>query len=111
MSEREYKEWNAISYLRDFINTQLIITPRENAILDFIYNHQNNLPTNILNECHQYRLCRRCQEILPVTMFEGKTIICRECRRKENENRINKRVKHSSKTDEYSNIIGILDEL
>ena len=89
MSEREQpvKEWNAVTYLRDFISTELIITPREQTILDFIYNNYNDLPTDYLSTSKyvpktKYRCCVRCGELKPVGLFEGHNTICKECRRK-----------------------------
>jgi hypothetical protein len=89
MSEREQpvNEWNAVTYLRDFINTELIITQREQAILDFIYNNYNDLPTDYLETSKylpktKYRYCFKCGELKPVGLFEGYNKICKECRRK-----------------------------
>ena len=89
MSEREQpvKEWNAVTYLRDFISTELIITPREQTILDFIYNNYNDLPTDYLETSKylpktKYRYCLKCGELKPVGLFEGHNKICKECRRK-----------------------------
>lgn len=86
--EQNLNEWNAITYLRNFINTDLVITSREEAILNFIYDNYRGLPVQV-PECTKYkpnikyRTCMRCGEVKPVGLFEGRKTICKECRRLE----------------------------
>lgn len=80
MSDAEYiKKWNAVTYLRDFINTSLILTDEELYILDTIQN-QN---IKVFESKPLYRICQRCNEIKPVEEFENRKTICKECRKKE----------------------------
>ena len=87
-SDKPIIEWNAVTYLRNFINTDLVITSREEAILNFIYDNYRGLPVEI-PECTKYkptikyRTCLRCGEVKPVGLFEGRKTICKECRRLE----------------------------
>lgn len=93
MSEREQpiKEWNAVSYLRDFINVYLRLSPDEQEVWDYLLrqnagapNTYFNIPTKPRNFTKgRYRACTRCNEIKPVSEFEGQKRICKQCRRQE----------------------------
>ena len=93
MSEREQpiKEWNAVSYLRDFINVNLRLSPDEQAVWDYLLRQNAGAPTTYFNTPTkpksfanvQDRVCRRCNEIKPVSEFEGQKTVCKECRRLE----------------------------
>ena len=85
MSEKPIKEWNAVTYLRDFINVWLILTPREQAIWDYLQKvrggggeYFRKAPQE--EKPRRYRLCQRCGEIKELTEFIGKSTICMECR-------------------------------
>lgn len=86
--DKPIKEWNAITYLRDFINTYLVLSHREQAVWDFVQKHGDQQqyfytkPTRG-TVSNQYRRCMRCEEIKPVEAFMGKGKICLECRKSE----------------------------
>lgn len=90
MSEREQpiKEWNAVSYLRDFINVYLRLSPDEQAVWDYLLRQNAGAPNTYFNTPTKprnfakvrYRVCARCNEIKPVSEFEGQKRICKECR-------------------------------
>jgi hypothetical protein len=86
--DKPIKEWNVVTDLRNFINTNLILTEKEEAILNFLYENYLGLPVQI-PECTKYkpnikyRTCIRCGEIKPVDLFDGLKTICKECRRLE----------------------------
>lgn len=93
MSEREQniKEWNAVSYLRDFINVDLRLSPDEQAVWDYLLRQNAGAPNTYFNtptkprkyKNVKYRVCIRCNEIKPVSEFEGRKTVCKECRRQE----------------------------
>lgn len=88
MSEREHpiKEWNAVTYLRDFIQTDLRLSAREQAIWEYLQNNRAKpsfyfySKPNRADIPKRYRTCKRCGEIKTLDEFEGKNTICIECR-------------------------------
>ena len=89
MSEREcpIREWNAVTYLRDFIQTALILSPREQAVWEYLqkenkaYNNYFYQKPQRGNIAKKYRTCMRCGEIKTIQEFETeKSHICIECR-------------------------------
>ena len=88
MSERErpIKEWNAVTYLRDFIQTALLLSPREQAIWEYLQNNRGKQgfyfysKPNRADIPKRYRTCKRCGEIKTIDEFVGKNKICIECR-------------------------------
>ena len=91
MSERDkyIKEWNAITYLRDFISTDLILSPREQAVWDYLMTNSVKPSKYFYNKPKRgtptkgYRCCKRCGEIKTVEEFYDKSIICEQCRQAE----------------------------
>ena len=83
--DKPIKEWNAVTYLRDFINTQLILNAREQAIWDYLQRNSKQPPTFFHNKPRaiKYRCCKRCGEIKTLDEFDGGSYICEECRRQE----------------------------
>ena len=98
MSEKPIKEWNAVTYLRDFINVWLILTPEEQAVWDYLSREKAEKGEYFTRAAafrapRKYRLCQRCGEIKETVFFVGKNKICTECKEREkNENNIRKRV-------------------
>ena len=89
-TETYIKEWNAVTYLRDFINCNLILNNKEQAVWNYLQ-QQNKIygeyyqpkPTRG-NIAKMYRACKRCGEIKTIEEFANtKTYICLECRAKE----------------------------
>lgn len=93
MSERDnpIREWNAVTYLRDFINVFLRLSPSEQEVWDYLVKQNTGAPNVYFNTptkpkkytYGQYRVCRRCNEIKPKSEFEGKRVICNECRKQD----------------------------
>lgn len=88
--EQPIKEWNAVTYLRDFISTCLILTLREQAVWDYLqkenkaYNNYFYQKPQRGNIAKKYRTCMRCGEIKTIQEFETeKSHICLECRQAE----------------------------
>lgn len=89
MSEREQpiKDISPINYLRDFINTQLILTFEEEKILNYLYDKQRGLPVRMPKQKSErtelakqgYKKCKMCGEILPLSQFYKHFGICKEC--------------------------------
>ena len=82
--EKPIRQWNALTYLRDFINSSLIFTEEEERILNHLLDIQMDLPvaTEPITD-GRYRCCFRCGEIKTLNEFKGKNFVCIECRRKE----------------------------
>lgn len=93
--DKPIKEWNAITYLRDFINTYLVLSHREQAVWDFLqkshpqdedsYYRTKPKPKKLKSGTMstKYRCCMRCGEIKTLNHFEGLNNICIECRKSE----------------------------
>ena len=90
--DKPIREWNAVTYLRDFISTCLILSPSEQEVWDYVVRQNEgaprvyfNAPTKPKKKEHrytyaQYRLCQRCREIKPKSEFIGKGRVCNECK-------------------------------
>ena len=94
MSKRDepIRDWSAPDYLRDFINTHLILTFEEEEIIDYLYDQYRGLPVEMPKpKLQKYRLCQRCGELKNVECFDGKNTICRECRRVDNDRKRNRK--------------------
>jgi hypothetical protein len=92
MSEREQpiKDWSAVSYLRDFINTALILDVYEQEIIDFLCDSPRNVPAKVprkkIIKSERTKLakqglkkCKVCQEILDISEFYKDYGVCKIC--------------------------------
>ena len=98
MSEREHpiKQYNAVTYLRDFIQTALILTPEEETILEKISLNSVkntiildtpkviNIPPNIRAINKQFKkqglkMCNYCGETKPIEDFYRRFGLCSSC--------------------------------
>ena len=92
MSEREQpiKDWSAVSYLRDFINTALILNIYEQEIIDYLYNKVKQLPVKMpkkkVAKTEKTKLaeqglkkCKVCQQILDISEFYKDYGVCKIC--------------------------------
>lgn len=73
-------DWSAPDYLRDFINTQLILTFEEEAIVNYLIDKSRGLPVRMPKQkSERTKKCKMCGEILPLTQFYKHFGICKEC--------------------------------
>lgn len=104
MSEREQpiRQWNAVMYVRDFINTALILTQEEEKILHYICDKARDLPVlpprftkdaKILKK--RIKKCNVCGQNLDITEFYTYFAICKKCysKKRKQERKENKRKK------------------
>ena len=91
MSKRDnpIKQWNAVTYLQDFIDTYLPLTYEEERI----YRMPKDRPIEELKEISDkpdwhlnkelrakgYVLCKACGKIKPQSEFYGEMRYCKEC--------------------------------
>ena len=86
-SDKPIIDWSAPDYLRDFINTYLVLTFEEESILNYIYDKHRGLPVRIPKQKSErtelaeqgFKKCKMCGEILPLTQFYKHFGICKEC--------------------------------
>lgn len=85
--DKPIRDINPVDYLRDFINTSLILTFEEERILNYIYDKHRGLPVKMPKPKSErtelaeqgFKKCKMCGEILPLTQFYKNFGICKEC--------------------------------
>jgi hypothetical protein len=93
MSKRDnpIKQWNAVTYLQDFINTCLPLTYEEERIykmpkekvksIEQYVESADQTDWHLNRELREqgYVLCKGCGEIKPQSEFYGEMRYCKEC--------------------------------
>lgn len=92
MSKREdsIKQWNAVTYLYDFINTYLPLTFEEQRVYKYVaegvpFKEQSDKTDWHLNKELRKQglvLCKGCGEILPQSEFYSHFRYCKKCYQK-----------------------------
>jgi hypothetical protein len=92
--EKPIRQWNAVTYLYDFINIYLPLTPEEERVYKMSKNGTIEKETPDKTDWHLNKelrakglvLCKGCGEILPQSEFYSHFRYCKKCyykRRKE----------------------------
>lgn len=99
MREQPIKQWNAVTYLYDFIEKNLPLTPEESKVfqkaeqLKIEIEEKSAWQLNRDLRAKGYVLCKECGEIKPVSEFYGTMRYCKKC--------FNKRKKLNIKENRY----------
>lgn len=84
-SDKPTIDWSAPDYLRDFINTQLILTFEEESIVNYLIDKSRGLPVKMpvvkkkIKQVITERQCKICGEVLEISKFYKGFAICKEC--------------------------------
>ena len=94
MREQPIKQWNAVTYLYDFIEKNLPLTPEESKVFqkaeqlkieekptrDFFEKKEKSVwQLNRDLRAKGYVLCKECGEIKPISEFYGTMRYCKDC--------------------------------
>jgi hypothetical protein len=97
MREPPIKQWNAVTYLYDFIEKNLPLTPEESKVFQIAeqlkIEEKSDWQLNRDLRAKGYVLCKECGEIKPVSEFYGTMRYCKDC--------YNKRRKLNIKENRY----------
>lgn len=85
--EKPIRQWNAVTYLYDFINTYLPLTPEEEKVYKMSKNGNFYKITSDKTDYHLNKelrakglvLCKGCGEILPQSEFYSHFRYCKKC--------------------------------
>ena len=86
--DKPIRDLSPIEYLRDFINTQLVLTFQEEKNLEYLYDLQRRLPVKAPQKGKSERTklatqgvkkCKVCEQVLNINEFYNGFGICKHC--------------------------------